>query len=55
MLVVTSGGTIPALIDTIAPGEYKGEDIENFSITTINYKNGKYPIGKIGDTSHLEE
>lgn len=55
VLIVTSGGTIPALIDTIAPGEYKGEDIENCSITTIKYKDGKYTLGKIGDTSHLEE
>lgn len=55
VLIVSSGGMIPILLEEIVPGEYQGEDIGNCSITTLTYKDGKYSLEKLADTSHLEE
>lgn len=54
VLIVSSGGMIPILLEAIVPGEYQGEDIGNCSITTLTYKDGEYHLKKIADTSHLE-
>lgn len=54
VLIVSSGGMIPILLEAIVPGEYQGEDIGNCSITTLTYKDGNYHLKKIADTSHLD-
>lgn len=54
VLVVSSGGIIPLILETIAPGEYNGEKIGNCSVTTINYSDGKYTIDTIADSSFIE-
>lgn len=54
VLIVSSGGTIPILLDIVTPTEYKGEEIKNCSVTTIKYKDGKYTLEKVGDTSFIE-
>lgn len=54
VLVVSSGSMIPTLMEIALPGEYEGESISNSSITILKYKNGKYTVDIIGDTSHLE-
>lgn len=53
VLVVSSGGMIPTLMELALPGEYDGELIENSSVTVLKYKDGKYSLEKINDTSHL--
>lgn len=54
VLVVSSGGMIPTLMEIALPGEYNGEIIENSSITILNYKNGEFSIESINDISHLQ-
>lgn len=54
ILVVSSGGMIPTLMDIALPGVYNGEIIENSSITILKYKDNKYSIESINDTSHLK-
>ncbi|MGC6768237.1 histidine phosphatase family protein [Enterococcus sp. LJL128] len=55
VLVVSSGGLIPILLEVVAPGEYKGEKIANCSVTTLTYKNDKYSIETIGDTTFIDQ
>lgn len=55
VLIVSSGGMIPILLEEIVPGQYQGEDIGNCSITTLSYQAGKYTLEKLADTSHLDE
>lgn len=55
VLIVSSGGIIPILLESVAPGEYQGEKIANCSVTTLTYKEGKYTIEKIGDTSFVDQ
>lgn len=55
VLIVSSGGIIPILLENVAPGEYQGEKIANCSVTTLTYKDGKYTVKKIGDTSFVDQ
>mgnify|MGYP000588677765 FL=1 len=55
ILIVSSGGIIPILLESVAPGEYQGEKIANCSVTTLTYKDGKYTVKKIGDTSFVDQ
>ncbi|WP_086350654.1 histidine phosphatase family protein [Candidatus Enterococcus clewellii] len=55
VLVVSSGGIIPIIMEAIAPGEYKGEKISNCSVTTLTYEDGTYAIEKIGDTTFADQ
>lgn len=55
VLIVSSGGIIPIILESIAPGEYQGEKIANCSVTTLTYKEGKYTIESIGDTSYVDQ
>jgi probable phosphoglycerate mutase len=55
VLIVSSGGIIPILLESIAPGSYQGEKIANCSVTTLTYKDGKYTIDTIGDTSFVDQ
>ncbi|EOH91069.1 histidine phosphatase family protein [Enterococcus pallens] len=55
VLIVSSGGIIPIILESIAPGEYQGEKIANCSVTTLTYKDGKYTIDSIGDTSYVDQ
>jgi probable phosphoglycerate mutase len=45
VLIVSSGGIIPILLESIA----------NCSVTTLTYKDGKYTIDTIGDTSFVDQ
>lgn len=54
ILVVSSGGMIPTLMEIALPGVYNGEIIENSSITILKYVDGAYTIESINDTSHLK-
>ncbi|WP_242703705.1 histidine phosphatase family protein [Candidatus Enterococcus moelleringii] len=55
VLIVSSGGIIPIILESVAPGEYQGEKIANCSVTTLTYKDGKYTIDKIGDTTFVDQ
>ncbi|MBL1226138.1 histidine phosphatase family protein [Enterococcus sp. BWR-S5] len=55
ILIVSSGGIIPIIMEVIAPGEYNGEKISNCSVTTLTYKDGKYTIEAIGDTTFADQ
>lgn len=52
VLIVSSGGMIPELLNIMAPGQYNGEKIENCSVTTIRVKDGKSEVLKIADVSY---
>lgn len=54
VLIVSSGSMIPTLLEMLVPGEYQGEAIDNCSVTTLKYKNGKYSVDKINDTQYVE-
>ncbi|TDW26319.1 putative phosphoglycerate mutase [Breznakia blatticola] len=54
VLIVSSGGIIPLILEAIAPGEYNGEKIANCSVTVLKYKDGKYTVDVIGDTTYVE-
>ena len=54
-LVISSGSEIPTILELIVPGQYKGEDISNCSATIVEYKDGKYTLKTIGDTSYTEK
>lgn len=55
VLAVSSGSEIPTILELIAPGQYKGEPIDNCSVTIVDYKDGKYTIRSIGDNSYVEK
>ena len=55
VLIVSSGGIIPIIMEVIAPGEYKGEKISNCSVTTLTYEDGTYTIEEIGDTTFADQ
>lgn len=54
VMIVSSGGMIPTLLELLTPNEYNGEMMDNCSVTTLNYKDGKYTLDKIGDTQYIE-
>lgn len=54
-LVVSSGSEIPTILELIVPGQYQGENIENCSVTIIEYQAGVYTLKAIGDTSYTEK
>lgn len=47
-------GMIPTLLEMLVPDAYNGEMMENCSVTTLKYKDGKYTLDKIGDTQYIE-
>lgn len=53
-LAVSSGSEIPTILELVVPGQYKGEDIGNCSVTILNYKDGVYTLVTCGDKSYLE-
>ncbi|MGO2637555.1 MAG: histidine phosphatase family protein [Enterococcus viikkiensis] len=55
VLIVSSGGIIPILLESVAPGKYQGEKIANCSVTTLTYKDGAYTVKKIGDTHFVDQ
>ncbi|MBP1040018.1 histidine phosphatase family protein [Vagococcus sp. BWB3-3] len=55
VLIVSSGGMIPELLDIMAPGQYGGEKIENCSVTTIKVSDGQAEIVKIADISYQDD
>lgn len=55
VLIVSSGGIIPILLESVAPGKYQGEKIANCSVTTLTYKDGVYAVKKIGDTHFVDQ
>lgn len=54
VMIISSGGMIPTLLELLTPNEYNGEMMDNCSVTTLNYKDGKYTLDKIGDTQYIE-
>lgn len=54
VMIVSSGGMIPTLLELLVPDEYNGEMLDNCSVTTLKYKDGKYTLDKIGDTQYIE-
>lgn len=54
VMIVSSGGKIPTLLELLTPNEYNGEMMDNCSVKTLNYKDGKYTLDKIGDTQYIE-
>lgn len=54
VMIVSSGGMIPTLLELLTPNEYNGEMMNNCSVTTLNYKDDKYTLDKIGDTQYIE-
>lgn len=55
VLVVSSGGQIPTILETVAPGQYQGEYIGNCTVTILKYKNGTYTLVVAGDESYVAE
>lgn len=55
VLIVSSGGVIPELLEIMAPGQYNGEKIENCSVTTIRVTDGKSEVVKIADVSYQDK
>lgn len=54
VLIVSSGSMIPTILEMLVPGEYKGEAIDNCSVTTLKYKDNNYSVAKINDTQYVE-
>ena len=54
VMIVSSGGMIPTLLEMLVPDAYNVEMMENCSVTTLKYKDGKYTLDKIGDTQYIE-
>jgi len=54
VMVVSSGGMIPTLLEMLVPDEYNGEMLDNCSVTTLKYKDGNYTLDKIGDTQYIQ-
>jgi probable phosphoglycerate mutase len=54
VLVVSSGGEIPTILYTFVPEQYKGELIGNCTVTILEYKDGVYKLGVVGDASYLQ-
>jgi broad specificity phosphatase PhoE len=54
VMIVSSGGMIPTLLELLVPDAYNGEMMENCSVTTLKYKDDKYTLDKIGDTQYIE-
>lgn len=53
VLIVTSGNIIPTILHMSIPDACHDEFIENCSVTTLTYDEGKYSLKKLADTSHL--
>jgi probable phosphoglycerate mutase len=54
VLVVSSGSEIPTILYILVPEQYKGESIGNCTVTILEYKNGTYKLGVVGDKSYLQ-
>jgi probable phosphoglycerate mutase len=54
VLVVSSGGMIPTLLDIFFPG-HDASAIDNCSVSVIKYSNGKLSIVKLNDLSYRDE
>ncbi|MFV0393455.1 MAG: histidine phosphatase family protein [Coprobacillaceae bacterium] len=55
VLVVSSGGIIPVILESVIPGQYNGEKIGNCSVTIITYKNGEYTLEVLADDSYINK
>jgi len=54
-LVVSHGSEIATILEILLPGQYKGENIGNCSVTIIKESEGKYSLVSVGDKSFLEK
>lgn len=54
VLVVSHGMSINVMLADMTD-KYKGDSLENASVTKIHYQNGDMEVESIGDTSYLEE
>jgi len=54
-LVVSHGSEIATILELLVPGQYKGENIGNCTVTIIKEFEGKYSLVNIGDKSFLEK
>ena len=55
VLAVSHGGEIATILELLVPGQYKGEDIGNCSVTIVKYADGGYTLETVGDTSYLKK
>ncbi|WP_338037315.1 histidine phosphatase family protein [Listeria costaricensis] len=54
VLVVSHGMSIGAMLSDMTD-KYKGQQLENASVTKILYKDGKFDVQTIGDMSYVEK
>ncbi|MFF2890105.1 histidine phosphatase family protein [Paenibacillus sp. NPDC057967] len=54
-LAVSHGGEIATILEAFVPGQYKGEDIGNCTVTILKVSDGKYSLVSAGDKSFLEK
>jgi probable phosphoglycerate mutase len=54
VLVVSHGGAILSILDTLVHGQVQGADIPNASITVLRYQDGQYQLRKVGDLSYQD-
>lgn len=54
-LVVSHGSEIATILELLVPGQYKGEDIGNCTVTIVKESEGKYSLVSVGDKSFLEK
>ncbi|WP_163655390.1 histidine phosphatase family protein [Listeria sp. PSOL-1] len=54
VLLVSHGLTIGAMVSDMTD-KYKGQQLENASVTKITYKNNKFNVEYVGDTSYVEK
>jgi broad specificity phosphatase PhoE len=52
VLVVSHGGAILTILDTLLPGQAQGVDIPNCSISVLRYQYGQFHLLKAGDLSY---
>jgi broad specificity phosphatase PhoE len=54
-LAVSHGSEIPTILSIFVPESYHGEGMDNLSLTILNYKDGKYTLKTVGDTTYMKE
>lgn len=55
VLVVSHGGAIGTIIDTLTPGKEAVPLIDNMSVTTLSYQgDGTFKLIKAGDMSYYQ-
>lgn len=53
ILIVAHGGTIRLLLEKIVPELIDPKPLENASLSTVHYENGKFKLDRYGQVSHF--